>query len=109
MGILELRSEDGNFLPVEKPLVSLYQEYPLISKSESILSLHQPEKLKASNITHVVSVVTGSLQDVAGRGYERLQVDVDDMPEVDLMEHFATTNAFIEKGLHSGGGVLIHW
>lgn len=41
--------------------------------------------------------------------YEHLTIHVDDVDDEDLMQSFPDTNAFIQKGLSSGGGVLVHW
>ncbi|KAI2376921.1 tyrosine protein phosphatase yvh1, partial [Ophidiomyces ophidiicola] len=37
-----------------------------------------------------------------------LHIAVDDMDDEDLLQHFPATNAFVQSGLASGGGVLIH-
>lgn len=41
--------------------------------------------------------------------YKHLQIEVDDVDDENLLEHFATTNAFIQSALDGGGGVLVHW
>lgn len=41
--------------------------------------------------------------------YKHLVVEVDDVDDENLLEHFAATNAFIQEGLDGGGGVLVHW
>jgi dual specificity phosphatase 12 len=40
---------------------------------------------------------------------KHLMIDVDDVDEENLLQHFVTTNAFIQSGLDGGGGVLVHW
>lgn len=41
--------------------------------------------------------------------YRHLAINVDDVPDENLLEHFATANAFIQAGIDSGGSVLVHW
>jgi len=36
-------------------------------------------------------------------------VEVDDVDDENLLEHFPKTNDFIQSGLEAGGGVLVHW
>ena len=36
-------------------------------------------------------------------------VEVDDVEDENIIEHFAGSNAFIQEGLDGGGGVLVHW
>jgi hypothetical protein len=42
-------------------------------------------------------------------GYKHMMVDVDDVEDENLLQHFKATNAFIEEGEKGGGGVLVHW
>lgn len=41
--------------------------------------------------------------------FEQLKIDVDDVDDEDLIQYFASANAFIQAGLDAGGGVLVHW
>jgi len=41
--------------------------------------------------------------------YKRLLIEVDDVEDENLLQHFKATNAFIQQGLDSGGGVFVHW
>ena len=36
-------------------------------------------------------------------------VEIDDVDDENILEHFAASNAFIQEGLDGGGGVLVHW
>jgi dual specificity phosphatase 12 len=36
-------------------------------------------------------------------------VQVDDVEDENLLGEFSRTGKFIEEGLQSGGGVLVHW
>ena len=36
-------------------------------------------------------------------------VEVDDVEDENIIEHFPGSNAFIQEGLDGGGGVLVHW
>lgn len=43
------------------------------------------------------------------KDYKHMQVEVDDVEDENLLEHFKATNAFIQEGLDSGGSVFVHW
>ena len=36
-------------------------------------------------------------------------VEVDDVDDENLLEHFPETNRFISDALDAGGSVLVHW
>ncbi|KAI2000028.1 tyrosine protein phosphatase yvh1 [Ophidiomyces ophidiicola] len=74
------------------------------------LSLSNKLALADANITHVVTVMRGGADSARFRAFQHhLHIAVDDMDDEDLLQHFPTTNAFVQSGLASGGGVLIHW
>lgn len=80
-----------------------------LSTSRRIFSLRRKEAFAQANITHVVSVLRLPLDDALFAKYKHLVVEVDDVEDENLLEHFAATNAFIREGLDGGGGVLVHW
>lgn len=41
--------------------------------------------------------------------YHHMIVEVDDVDDENLLEHFPSCNKFIQDGLDTGGGVLVHW
>jgi dual specificity phosphatase 12 len=49
------------------------------------------------------------IRDDVFKGYKHMLVDVDDVEDENLLQHFKATNAFIEEGVAGGGGVLVHW
>ena len=67
------------------------------------------EALKQANITHVVSAVRQPLDTDLFNGYQHHVVEVDDLDDDDIIQHFPKSNSFIQEGLDSGGGVLVHW
>jgi dual specificity phosphatase 12 len=71
--------------------------------------LRRKEALQASRITHVLSVLKLPLDDPLFASYEHKVVEVDDVDDENLLEHFADCNRFIQAGLDAGGGVLVHW
>ncbi len=75
----------------------------------SIFSLRRKEALKEANITHVLSVLRLPLDEALFALYRHLVIEVDDVDDENLLEHFAAANAFIQDGLDGGGGVLVHW
>jgi dual specificity phosphatase 12 len=50
-----------------------------------------------------------NVDDELFKGYKHKLVELDDVEDENLLEHFADTNAFIQEGLDSGGSVLVHW
>ncbi|KAI9874157.1 MAG: tyrosine protein phosphatase yvh1 [Pleopsidium flavum] len=74
-----------------------------------IFSLRRKEALKGGNITHVLSVLRLPLDEELFAPYKHFAIEVDDVDDENLLEHFAATNAFIQDGLDGGGGVLVHW
>ena len=42
-------------------------------------------------------------------GFEQHRIDVDDVDDENLLEHFPAAIQFIQSGLDAGGSVLIHW
>lgn len=43
------------------------------------------------------------------RGFTHKVVEVDDVDDENLLEHFPGCIKFIQDGLDAGGGVLVHW
>lgn len=41
--------------------------------------------------------------------YQHQSIDVDDMDDENLLEHFPAAIKFIQSGLDAGGSVLVHW
>ena len=41
--------------------------------------------------------------------YKHMTVEVDDVEDENLLEHFPATNQFIQDGLDGEGGVFVHW
>jgi dual specificity phosphatase 12 len=75
-----------------------------------MFTLRRREALQQANITHVVSVLRSPLdQDLFSPFKKHMVVEVDDVDDENLLEHFPATNQFIKEGLDSGGGVLVHW
>ncbi|KAL9582732.1 MAG: hypothetical protein Q9203_005369 [Teloschistes exilis] len=68
-----------------------------------LFTLKRKGALKTANITHVLSVLTLPLDDALFEGYQHLAIDVDDVEDADIIQHFSVTNAFIREGLEGGG------
>lgn len=71
--------------------------------------MRRSEALQKANITHVVSALRQPLEVQLFSRFEHLVVELDDVDDEDIVQHFARSNAFIKEGLDSGGGVLVHW
>lgn len=67
------------------------------------------EALRNANITHVLSVLCLPLNDDLFVNFQHRVVELDDVEDENILEHFPTSNAFIQEGLDAGGGVLVHW
>jgi hypothetical protein len=102
-----------------------------LSSQSSFIALKRPKALENCNITHVLSVVKWEFDSPSpqDQGYKHLHIPVDDSEDVNLIEWFPESNAFIERGLshvqqnepelnaienrshHPGpeSGVLVHW
>ena len=74
-----------------------------------MFALRRKDALAEAGITHVLSVLRLPLDRSLFTQYRHLLVEVDDVDDEILLEHFVTTNRFIQKGLDGGGGVLVHW
>ncbi|PCG94308.1 hypothetical protein PENOC_083340 [Penicillium occitanis (nom. inval.)] len=73
-----------------------------------VISLRNKAALQKANITHVVSVLRMRPDENLTEGFQQLKIEVDDVDDEDLLQYFASTNAFIQAGLDAGGGVLVH-
>ncbi|KAF8545101.1 protein-tyrosine phosphatase-like protein [Trichophaea hybrida] len=73
-----------------------------------MFALRGKSALQAAAITHVVSVLRLPLDKSLFEGFEHLVVEVDDVEDGNLIEHFAITNEFISNALNNDGAVLIH-
>ena len=74
-----------------------------------LFTLRRKQQLDDANITHVLSVLRLPLDQDLFRPFKHLVIDVDDVDDENLLQYFVTTNGFIQEGLDSGGGVLVHW
>jgi hypothetical protein len=62
------------------------------------------------NITHVLSVLRlNTTEETTFAPYRHHFIDIDDVDDENLLEHFPTAIKFIQAGLDTGGGVLVHW
>ncbi|KAK3670500.1 tyrosine protein phosphatase yvh1 [Recurvomyces mirabilis] len=73
-----------------------------------LFTLRRKEALRESGVTHVLSVLGLPLDQALFEGFEHYVVEVDDVDDENLLEHFPATNKFIQQGLDGGGGVLVH-
>lgn len=74
-----------------------------------MFALRGREALKEAGITHVVSVLRLPLDKALFENYEHKVIEVDDIEDENLLEHFTSSNKFISEALKAGGAVLIHW
>ncbi|KAI9843900.1 MAG: tyrosine protein phosphatase yvh1 [Sclerophora amabilis] len=70
--------------------------------------MRRGDALKEANITHVLSVLRMSPNERLFGPYQHMCIEVDDVEDENLLQHFATSNAFIQDGLDRQGGVLVH-
>lgn len=74
-----------------------------------LFSLRRKEALTKAAITHVVSVLRLPLDEHLFVNFEHHVVEIDDVDDENIVEHFPASNAFIRRGLDAGTGVLVHW
>ncbi|KAJ9270964.1 hypothetical protein DTO212C5_2909 [Paecilomyces variotii] len=72
------------------------------------LSLKNKAALTRANITHIVSVLRLQPSEDLFAPYKHLAIEVDDVDDENILEHFPRAIAFIQSGLDEGGSVLIH-
>ncbi len=72
-----------------------------------MFTLRRREALQQANITHVLSVLRTPLDQDLFAPFKHCVVEVDDVEDENLLEHFPATNQFIQEGLNGGGGVLV--
>ncbi|KAK5114968.1 hypothetical protein LTR85_010006 [Meristemomyces frigidus] len=73
-----------------------------------LFTLRRREALQVSGITHVLSILRLPLDQRLFEGFAHKVVEVDDVEDENLLEHFPACNKFIQDGLDAGGGVLVH-
>ncbi|KAE8390636.1 tyrosine protein phosphatase yvh1 [Aspergillus alliaceus] len=73
-----------------------------------IFSLKNKAALERANITHVLSVLRLQPQEEIFAGFQHHRIEVDDVDDENLLEHFPSAIKFIQSGLDAGGGVLVH-
>ncbi|KAL6707949.1 tyrosine protein phosphatase yvh1 [Coniothyrium glycines] len=73
-----------------------------------MFTLRRREALQQANITHVLSVLRTPLDQDLFSPFQHMVVEVDDVDDENLLEHFPATHRFIQQGLDGGGGVLVH-
>jgi len=77
----------------------------------SLFALSNKAALEEANITHVVSVLRRPQTDIvetSSTPFQRLVIEVDDTKDENLLFYFSPAVKFIQSGLDSGGGVLVH-
>eukprot|EP00756_Hemistasia_phaeocysticola_P062655 Hpha_TRINITY_DN6108_c0_g1::TRINITY_DN6108_c0_g1_i1::g.164885::m.164885 len=73
----------------------------------SLRSAQQVRIYEHLNITHLASIGR-ELTVVLAPGMEQLQLNVDDMPGVDLTPHFDAAHEFMDQAIDKKVGVLVH-
>ncbi|KAF2117722.1 protein-tyrosine phosphatase-like protein [Lophiotrema nucula] len=73
-----------------------------------IFTLRRREALQKAGITHVLSVLRFQPDPQLFSTFKHMVIEVDDVEDENLLEHFPATNQFIQEGLDGGGGVLVH-
>jgi dual specificity phosphatase 12 len=74
-----------------------------------LFTLRRRQSLQESGITHILSVLRLPLDQELFRGFTHKVIEVDDFDDENLLEHFPACIQFIQDGLDTGGGVLVHW
>ncbi|KAL4775492.1 protein-tyrosine phosphatase-like protein [Aspergillus nidulans var. acristatus] len=73
-----------------------------------VFALKNKAAMSSANITHVLSVIRLRPKEDMFAGYQHHRIEVDDLDDENLLEHFPSAIKFIQSGLDAGGGVLVH-
>ncbi|OGE50306.1 hypothetical protein PENARI_c017G11056 [Penicillium arizonense] len=73
-----------------------------------IFCLKNKAAMSRADISHVLSVLRLNPSEETFEGYEHYSIGVDDTDDDNLLEHFPAAIKFIQAGLDTGGGVLVH-
>lgn len=73
-----------------------------------LFTLRRKESLREAGITHVLTVLKLPVEQGLFDGFEHMAVEVDDVEDENLLEHFPETNRFIQSAFDAGGSVLVH-
>ncbi|KAL4798864.1 protein-tyrosine phosphatase-like protein [Aspergillus venezuelensis] len=73
-----------------------------------IFALRNKAALSRANITHILSVLRLQPSDETFQDYQHHRIEVDDLEDENLLEHFSSAIKFIQSALDSGGSVLVH-
>lgn len=65
--------------------------------------------LQEANITHVLSVMPVLTDEDVFAPYTHMTLEIYDLEDENLLQHFTATNTFIQEGLSGESGVLVHW
>lgn len=57
----------------------------------------------------MLSVIKLQPSDDTFSGYHHHHIEVDDLEDENLLEHFPSAIKFVQSGLDAGGSVLVHW
>ena len=71
--------------------------------------MRRKKTLQECGVTHILSVLRLPLDEELFADFAHKVVEVDDVDDDNLLEHFPACNRFIQDGLDAGGGVLVHW
>lgn len=74
-----------------------------------LFTLRRRTALKECNITHILSVLRFTPEKELIEEFVNHVIEVDDVDDENILQYLPETNKFIEDGLRSGGGVLVHW
>ncbi|KFY19243.1 hypothetical protein V491_04530 [Pseudogymnoascus sp. VKM F-3775] len=75
-----------------------------------VFALRRPQALREAGVTHIVSALRFNYKETKGwENYTHCNVQIDDMDDENIIEHFPRVVQFIKLALGGGGGVLIHW
>ncbi|KAG8622877.1 hypothetical protein KVT40_009388 [Elsinoe batatas] len=73
-----------------------------------LFTLRRKASLKECNITHVLTILRLPLDQDLFAGYKHQVFEVDDVDDENLLQYLPQCITFIQDGLDSGGGVLVH-
>lgn len=65
--------------------------------------------LENDGITHILSVMTGSIDSPRLQPFKRMIISIEDDPDESLIDYFEGAIQWIDDAIAEGGKVVVHW
>lgn len=82
-----------------------YNVCPFLSGSQDVAA--EFDLLKKYKVTHILNVAT-LVKNSFPENFTYMNIDLQDIPQTDIAQHFESAFQFIDEGMDKGGCVLVH-